>query len=106
MKIGIIIHSSDPETVWNAFRYGAFVFTEGDEAEVFLTGKGVEAESLDSGKYPVLRQMRDFVAAGGAIRTCRSCLELRNAGATELCPIGGLKDMHALIKECDRVVTF
>lgn len=48
MKIGIIIFSSDPETVWNAFRYGNFALTEKDKVKVFLIGKGVEAESPDT----------------------------------------------------------
>jgi hypothetical protein len=29
MKIGIIISSNDPETVWNAFRYGEHVVRAG-----------------------------------------------------------------------------
>ena len=45
MKIGIIIYSNDPETVWNAFRYANFAIKEGNEVKVFLTGKGVKAES-------------------------------------------------------------
>lgn len=106
MKIGIIIHSDDPETVWNAFRYGNFALKDGDEVRIFLTGKGVEAQALDRTRFPVQQQIKDFVAAGGAVAACRACLELRNTGATELCPIGGMKDMHAIIKECDRVVTF
>ncbi|MBI3591887.1 MAG: DsrE family protein [Nitrospirae bacterium] len=106
MKIGIIIYSNDPETVWNAFRYGNFAIKEGEEAKVFLTGRGVEAESLDTGKFPVTQQMKDFVTAGGKIFACGTCLKLRSAGPTDICPIAGLKDMHAILKESDRVLTF
>jgi hypothetical protein len=28
MKLGIIIYSNDPETVWNAFRLGVFSLKE------------------------------------------------------------------------------
>ena len=67
MEIGIIIYSNDPETAWNAFRYGNFALKAGDAIKVFLIGKGVEAESLDMGKYPVTMQMKEFIAAGGKI---------------------------------------
>jgi len=67
MEIGIIIYSNDPETAWNAFRYGNFALKAGDAIKVFLIGKGVEAESLDMGKYPVTMQMKEFIAAGGQI---------------------------------------
>jgi len=34
MKIGIVIYSNDPETVWNAFRLSNFALKEGDEVKV------------------------------------------------------------------------
>lgn len=106
MKIGIIISSNDSETVWNAFRYGNFAIKESDLVKVFLVGKGVEAEALDSDRFAVAQQMKDFVKAGGKIFACGTCLKLRNTGPTDVCPMAGLKDMHAIIKESDRVVTF
>ncbi len=106
MKIGIIVYSNEPETVWNAVRYGNFAIKEGDEVKIFLMGKGVEAESLDTEKFPVTQQMKDFISSGGRIFACGTCLKLRNAEATDICLIAGMKDMHAIIKESDRVVTF
>jgi uncharacterized protein involved in oxidation of intracellular sulfur len=106
MKIGIIISSNDSETVWNAFRYGNFSLKEKDEVKVFLTGKGVEAETLDTEKFPVTQQMKDFIKADGKIFACGTCLKLRNAGPTDVCPLAGLKDMHAIIRESDKVLTF
>jgi len=106
MKIGMIISSNDPETVWNAFRYGDFALKAGDSVKVFLIGKGVEAESLDSEKFAINQQMKDFAKAGGAVFACGTCLKARNAGPTDVCPLAGLKDMHAIIKESDRVVSF
>ncbi len=73
---------------------------------VFLAGKGVEAESLDTEKFPVTQQMKDFIGSGGTIRSCGTCIKLRGSGPTDICPLGSLKDMHALIKESDRLVTF
>jgi len=106
MKIGIIISSNDTETVWNAFRYGNFAIKEGDEVKVFLTGKGVEAESLDKEKFTVTQQMKDFVANKGKILACGTCLKVRAAGGTEMCPVSTLKDMHQIVKESDRILTF
>ena len=106
MKIGIIISSNDLQTVWNAFRYGNFALKEGDEIQAFLIGKGVEAESLDTEKFAVTQQMKDLVKAGGKIFACGTCLKLRNAGPTDVCPLAGLKDMHSIIKESERIVTF
>lgn len=106
MRVGIVIYSNDAETAWNAFRYGNFSIKEGDEVKVFLTGRGVEAESLDTEKFPVMQQMKDFLKGGGTIAACGTCLKLRNKGATEISPIAGLKDMHAMVRESDRVLTF
>ncbi|MBI5204901.1 MAG: DsrE family protein [Nitrospirae bacterium] len=106
MKIGIVIYSNDTETVWNAFRYGNFAIKEGDEVKVFLTGKGVEAESLDTEKFSVTQQMKDFVKGGGTILACGTCLKVRNQSATDICPLSTMKDMYALVKESDRVLTF
>jgi sulfur relay (sulfurtransferase) complex TusBCD TusD component (DsrE family) len=106
MNMGIIIHTNEPESVWNAFRYGNFALKDGDGVKVFLIGRGVEAEMLDTDKFTVTQQMKDFVKAGGKIFACGTCLKLRNAGPSDVCPLAGLKDMHAIIKESDRVVTF
>lgn len=45
MKLGLVIYSNDPEPVWNAFRFGNHAIKQHqDEVQVFLLGKGVEAE--------------------------------------------------------------
>ena len=46
MKLGIIVYSTDAETVWNAFRLGVFALKQGDQAKAFLLAKGVECEKL------------------------------------------------------------
>jgi len=51
VKVGIVIYSNDPETVWNAFRFGNYAVKEGETVQVFLIGKGVESESLDTGAF-------------------------------------------------------
>ena len=47
MKLGIVIYSTDAETVWNGFRFGVFALKQGDQAKAFLMAKGVECEKLD-----------------------------------------------------------
>jgi len=44
MKLGIIIHSNESETAWNAFRLGIFSVDQKDMVQVFLLGKGVESD--------------------------------------------------------------
>ena len=106
MKLGIVVYSSDSETVWNAFRFGAFALHQGDAVRVFLLGKGVECESLDTEQFSVRDQMQALVDAGGMILACGTCLKLRHSEGTELCPLSTLQDLYELVRDSDRVVSF
>jgi len=106
MKLGIVIYSNDPETVWNAFRLGVFSLKQGDSASVFLLGKGVEAESLDSGKFDVIGQMCSFSQTGGSILACGTCLKIRQSEGSDICPVSAMQDLHALIRDSDKVLSF
>jgi len=106
MKVGIIIYSNDPETVWNAFRFGNFALKEGEEVKVFLLGKGVECESLDTDKFKVTDQMKQLVDNGGKILACGTCLKIRQSEGSGVCPLSTMKDMYEIVKESDRIVTF
>lgn len=106
MKLGIVIYSNDPETVWNAFRLGVFSLKQGDAVSVFLLGKGVEAELLATEKFDVPSQMRNFVEVGGAILACGTCLKLRQSAASDICPMSTMQDLHALIRDSDKVLSF
>ena len=77
MKFGIIVNTSEPETVWNAFRFGTTSLLEDHEVEVFLLGKGVESEDIESEKFNVKEQMQLFVENQGKIYACGTCLKLR-----------------------------
>jgi len=70
MKIGVVIYSNDPETVWNAFRFGNFALSKEDEVKVFLLGKGVESESIDTDKFKITEQIASFIHKGGIIFAC------------------------------------
>jgi len=106
MKIGIVIYSNDTETVWNAFRFGNYALTTDDKVKVFLLGKGVESESLDTDKFKVTEQMQNFVNNGGEIFACGGCLKIRQSKGSEMCPLSSMKDLYAIVEENDRIVTF
>lgn len=106
MKLGIVIYSTDAETVWNGFRLGVFALKQGDQVKVFLMAKGVECEKLDTEQFKVTEQMQAFVDGGGEILACGTCLKLRHSEGSELCPLSTMKDLYDLIKESDKVVSF
>src|SRR3990167_4861296 len=106
MKLGIIIYSTDSETVWNGFRLGVFALKQGDQVKTFLLAKGVECEKLNTDQFKVTEQMQALVDNGGKILACGTCLKIRHSEGTELCPLSTMKDLHEIIKESDKVVTF
>jgi len=106
MKLGIVIYSTDPETVWNAFRLGVFSLKQGDIVRVFLLAKGVECEKLNTDQFKVVEQMQALVNGGGTILACGTCLKLRNSSGSELCPLSTMKDLYEIIRDSDKVVTF
>ena len=106
MKLVIIIYSNDPETVWNAFRLVIFSRKQGDTVSVFLLGKGVEVESLDSDKFDIIGQIHSFLDIGGAILACGTCLKLRQSEELGICPISTMQDLYTLIHDSDKVLSF
>ena len=106
MKLGIVIRSSDAETVWNVFRLGVFACKQGDSVKTFLLGKGVECESLDNQKFAVSEQMHAYVDEGGEILACGTCLKIRQSEGSEICPISTMADLYQLVSESDKVLTF
>ncbi len=106
MKLGIVISSDDIEATWNAFRLANFSKKEGDDVKVFLVGKSVEYPEKSTTKFPAKNEAEKFVAAGGSILACGTCLKLRNNPGSKICPISSMKDLHAVIRESDRVVSF
>lgn len=106
MKLGIVIYSDDSETVWNAFRFGNFALNQKDEVNIFLLGKGVEAETIDTSKFKVTEQMKTFVSNGGKILACGSCIQIRHSQGSETCPLSTMKDLYEIIKNNDKILTF
>ncbi len=106
MKVGIVIYSDDPETVWNAFRFASFALAMGDEVRVFLFGKGVEVESLDTDTFKVTEQLQTFIDMGGKIFACGTCLEIRQLEASESYTVSTMNNMYEIVTESDKIVTF
>ena len=106
MKLGIIISTADPETVFNALRLGNFAINEGEQVKVFLLGKGVKLDKIENGQFNIREQTEALLTAGGKIMTCGTCLKLHNSEGSDQCLLSTMKDLYQLIKDMDRVVTF
>ena len=106
MKIGIIIETKEAEKAWNAFRFAVTAKKQSHEVKVFLMGEAVECEGLISGKYNVDEQLKAFVAAGGEILACGTCLKSRQLDASASCPISTMIDCLNLVVWADKTVTF
>jgi uncharacterized protein involved in oxidation of intracellular sulfur len=87
MKIGIIINTNEPENVWNAFRFGTTSLLNDHEVKVFLLGKGVESEDIESEKFNIKEQIQLFIENDGKIYACGTCLKLRQMEGSEVCPV-------------------
>ena len=106
MKLGIVMVTKEPERAWNAVRLANFALKAGDQVQIFLIGEGVEAAEVNQEPFAVRKQLEEFLAAGGKIMACGTCLKLRKKGESELCPFSTLKDLHQLVKEADKVLVF
>ena len=106
MKVGICIYSNDSETVYNAFRFGNFALGMDDEVKVFLMGKGVEAESLDTDSFKITEQIAIFLEEGGTTYGCGACLDIRKTDATKACPHSTMMDFYEIVDWSDKFVSF
>jgi sulfur relay (sulfurtransferase) complex TusBCD TusD component (DsrE family) len=106
MKFAITLSTADPETAFNALRLGNFARSQGDEVGVFLIATGVDLEKAADPRFDVVGQARKLQEAGGKIMACGTCLKLRESQGSEVCPLSTMKDLYALIRDADRVVSF
>ncbi|MCU4751856.1 DsrE family protein [Halobacteria archaeon AArc-curdl1] len=103
--LGLVVETSDPERVWNAFRLGITALEDGKDVSAFLLGEGVEAEVIEGEQFDVRDRMEAFVDAGGELLACGTCLEIRNDEGSELCPISTMTDLLEVVTSSDRVLT-
>ncbi len=106
LKLGIVLTTADPETVFNVFRLANYSVDNGDGVSMFLLGKGVDLDQIKDAKFDVQGIARTFLEKGGKIMACGTCLKLRNSNGSELCPLSTLKDLYSLVQNSDRVLTF
>jgi sulfur relay (sulfurtransferase) complex TusBCD TusD component (DsrE family) len=106
MKIGVVISTNDPETAWNAFRFGNVALKENHSVKIFLMNKGVEAEDIKSEKFNVAEQLHLFIQSKGELLACGTCLKTRQKEGSGNCPISTMKDLLRLVEESDRLLTF
>ncbi len=106
MNIGIVISQTEPETVWNAFRFANFSLGKKHKVRTFLMGKGVECVDIVSEEFPVLDEINKYVESNGEIFACGTCLVSRKREGTPICPMSSMKDLMEIVEESDRLLTF
>lgn len=105
MKLGMVLYSNDPETVYQAFRLGIYSLSQGDQVNMFLLAKGVECEDVDNEKFNITKEIKTFLDAGGKTFSCTSCMKLRAKGESQACPLSKMADLYRIIAESDKVIT-
>ena len=60
MNVLVIIYSDDAEAIYNAMRLANIGVEKGDEVTVFMLGKGVMFEKVDSTEFDVKGQINKF----------------------------------------------
>jgi hypothetical protein len=105
-SIGIVIYSNDAETVWNAFRFSNFSQNQGDTVNIFLLGKGVELDNLVKSNKDIQEQADAFLAGGGIILGCGTCLQSRNNLEPRVCKFSSMQDLYSLVRKNKIVMTF
>jgi uncharacterized protein involved in oxidation of intracellular sulfur len=103
---GIVVYSKDSETVWNAFRFANYALAAGDAVKVFLIGSGVELENLASDKFNVAEQSKAFLATGGKMYACGTCLEIHKVKPSQIFTVATLKDLYEIVNKSDKILTF
>jgi uncharacterized protein involved in oxidation of intracellular sulfur len=105
MKLGIVITRTDPETVFNVLRLALYSLENGDQVQIFLSGKGVEIDQIEDARFDVKAEAQKVLEAGGEFLACGTCLKLRNSDGSELCPLSTLKDHYEVVRDSDRLIT-
>jgi uncharacterized protein involved in oxidation of intracellular sulfur len=105
MKIGIILNTNVPETVFNALRLANTALAAGSSVNMFLLGPGVEIESIDNKKFDVPDILGKFAKGGGNLFACGTCLKIRQQEAG-VCPVSTMAQLLEIITSSDKIVTF
>ena len=106
MKIGIVLNTKEPETIWNALRFGTTALLGGHEVKAFLLGSAVEIQEIQDKRFDISAQTQKFLSVGGKLMACGTCLKIRKLDSIELCPVASMRDLLSIVEESDRVLTF
>lgn len=60
MKFGIIINTNEPETVWNAFRFGTTLFVE-HKGQIFACGTCLKIRQMPGSDVCPISTMHDML---------------------------------------------
>ena len=100
------MNSNEPETVWNAFRFGNEALSKEHTVKVFLLGKGVEVENVKDEKFPLIRgAIKKFIKNNGIVLACGTCLKIRQKEIS-LYPVSAMGDMLKIVEDSDKILTF
>ncbi len=108
MKIGILISTDDPETLWNAFRLANLCLNTdiNYEVTIFLNSKAVAYEGVNSEKFKIKELAKAFVLAEGKLLACGKCLGFRGLEENEVCHKGSQKDLYEMVTTSDKLICF
>ena len=106
MNVGLVISQTDPETVWNAFRFANFSINKGHKVRTFLIGKGVESVDIVHEDFNVMEEVNRYVDNKGEMFACGTCLVSRDKEGSKICPMSTMNDLMELVEESDKVVSF
>src|ERR1035437_7667696 len=104
--LGIVLYSSDAETVWNAFRLANFARSKGDVVMIFLLGKGIDGYQNIDNKFVVESESQSFVANGGQVLACATCVKMRGMVDVNKCTVSSLADLYQIVSKSKKLLTF
>ena len=107
MKLGIVLQSNTPERVWNTFRLGIVALKADHVVQIFLMSEGSELSAVPNTEhFDIQAKVSEFTMLGGTILACGTCLELRNTGKNNVCPVSTMSDLLKMIETSDKLLVF
>lgn len=104
--LGIVLYSADAETIWNAFRLANLARTKGDVVMIFLLGKGIDGFRSDDVRFDIAKESQSFVANGGQILACATCVKMRGTEDVNKCTVSSLFDLYQIVNKSKHLLTF
>jgi hypothetical protein len=71
-----------------------------------LDGPAVEIESIGNEKFDVKKAWSRYLEFGGEALSCGTCLEIRQLGASESCPVSTMDELVRLTEQSDKTLVF